>query len=62
MIMQSDQKRTHFTPTKLFDLRADPHEDINLLEQPKYRPIAQALLSEYKNIVESKCSTIPGHL
>ena len=62
LIMQSDQKRTHFTPTKLFNLRADPHEDTNLLEQPSYQPIAQSLLSEYKNIVESKHSTVPDHL
>ena len=38
LIMQSDQKRTYFTPTKLFNLKDDPHEDINLLEQPKYQP------------------------
>ena len=62
LIMQSDQKRTHFTPIKMFDLKADPHEDVNLLEQPKYRPISQSLLSEYKNIVQSKCSTAPEHL
>ena len=48
LIMQSDQKRTYFTPTKLFNLKDDPHEDINLLEQPKYRPVSQSLLSEYK--------------
>ena len=62
LIMQSDQKRTQFTPTKLFNLSADPHEDTNLLEQPSYQPIAQSLLSEYKNIVESKHSTVPDHL
>ena len=62
LIMQSDQKRTHFTPIKLFDLKADPHEDVNLLDQPKYRLISQSLLSEYKNIVQSKCSTAPEHL
>ncbi len=48
MIMQSDQKRTHFTTTKLLDPKDDPHEDINLLEQLKYRPITQVLLLGYK--------------
>ncbi len=48
MIMQSDQKLTHFTPTKMLDPRADPHEAINILEQLKYLPISQALLSKYK--------------
>ncbi len=62
LIMQSDQKRTHFTPTKLFNLRDDPHEDANLLEQPSYQPIAQSLLSEYKNLIESKRSTVPDPL
>ncbi|MDO7714498.1 MAG: sulfatase-like hydrolase/transferase, partial [Pirellulales bacterium] len=61
LIMQSDQKRSHFTPTKLFNLRDDPHEDTNLLEQPSYQPIAQSLLSEYKNLIESKRATVPGH-
>ena len=62
LIMQSDQKRTYFTPTKLFNLKDDPHEDINLLEQPKYQSISQSLLSEYKDVVESKRPTVPGHL
>jgi len=60
--MQSYQKRTYFTPTKLFNLEDDPHEDINLLEQPKYQPVSQTLLSEYKDVVKSKRPTVPGHL
>ena len=62
LIMQSDQKRTYFRPTKLFNLKDDPHEDINLLEQPKYWPISQSLLSEYKDVVESKRPTVSGKL
>ena len=60
LIMQSDQKRTHFTPLKLFNLQNDPHEDADLLGMPDYQLIMQSLLSKYKNTVETECPTVPS--
>ncbi len=60
LIMQSDQKRTHFTPTKLFNLQNDPHEDTDLLGVPNYQFIMQSLLSKYKNTVEKEYPTVPS--
>lgn len=60
LIIQSNNKRSSFEPTLLFNLQDDPHEKTNLISQSKFKPIADGLLKEYLEIVESGRPTVPG--
>lgn len=60
LIIQSNPKRTSFEPKALFNLREDPREDTNLIDQSQHAATAKNLLKEYLDIVESGRPTAPS--
>ncbi|WP_063870283.1 sulfatase family protein, partial [Novipirellula maiorica] len=62
LIIQSNHKRSSFEPKSLFNLIDDPHEDTNLINKVELKPIAERLLKEYLETVESGRPTAPGRM
>ena len=60
LIIQSDFKRTKFEPLALYNLKDDPHEDMNLLKNPEFKAVADGLFQNYLDIVGSGRPTAPG--
>jgi arylsulfatase A-like enzyme len=60
LIIQSNLKRTKFEFLALYNLEDDPHEDQNKLDDPELESIANDMLIEYMEIVQSGRPTVPG--
>ncbi|MEM6365375.1 MAG: arylsulfatase [Planctomycetota bacterium] len=58
LILQSDAKRSMFRPQSLFNLADDPHEDINLIDDPELASVTERLRDKYVSLVESGISTV----
>ncbi|QBG46839.1 sulfatase [Verrucomicrobia bacterium S94] len=60
LIIQSDFKRTKYEIKSLYNLKDDPGEKNDLVNNPEYRPTAEKMFREYIKIIESGMPTAPG--
>lgn len=60
LVIQSNHLRTKYEPKALYNLKDDPEESRDYLQNLEFRPVVERLLAEHMAVMKSGRPTAPG--